>query len=123
MSDNTVTEEIGGTTYTLRRRLGWYDQGKIDEREFKMYVNGKDLARVDENLENLEEIEIRMTTTDRNLSRLQTRLVGLSTSKIKAIPPAHIPVLLGKIEELEQETLVEVRELREGNPTERQSSG
>lgn len=117
MNDNTTTVEIGGTTYTLRRRLGWYDQGKINEREFKMYVNGKDLARVDENLENLEEIEIRMTTTDRDLSRLQARLVGLSTSKIKDIPPAHIPILLEKISELEQETDVEVRELREGNPT------
>jgi len=117
MNDNTATVEIGGTTYTLRRRLGWYDQGKINEREFKMYVNGKDLARVDENLENLEEIEIRMTTTDRDLSRLQARLVGLSTSKIKDIPPAHIPILLEKISELEQETDAEVRELREGNPT------
>jgi hypothetical protein len=123
MNDNTIAVEIGETTYTLRRRLGWYDQGKIDEREFRMFVNGKDLARVDENLENLEEIEIRMTTTDRNLSRLQARLVGLSTSKIKNIPPAHIPILLEKIEELERETLVEVRELREGNPTEKQSSG
>ena len=115
--NDTIAIEIEGTTYTLRRRLGWYDQGKINEREFKMYVNGKDLARVDENLENLEEIEIRMTTTDRDLSRLQARLVGLSTSKIKDIPPAHIPILLEKISELEQETDAEVRELREGNPT------
>jgi len=119
MNDNTITVEIGETTYTLRRRLGWYDQGKIDEREFKMYVNGKDLATVDEQLENLEEIEIRMTTTDRNLSRLQARLVGLSTSKIKSIPPAHVPILVQKIEELERETDAEVRELREGNPTEK----
>jgi hypothetical protein len=119
MSDNTITVEIGETTYTLRRRLGWYDQGKIDEREFRMFVNGKDLARVDENLENLEEIEIRMTTTDRDLSRLQARLVGMGTSKIKAIPPSHVPILLEKIEELEREADAEVRELREGNPTEK----
>ena len=123
MNDNTITVEIEGAEYQLRRRLGWYDQGKIDEREFRMYVSGRDLAQATEDLAELEEIEIRMNTAERDLARLKARLVGLSASKIKALPPPHAEMLIEKIEELEQEEQSEVRELREGDPTEIRSSG
>lgn len=121
MNDNTVTVEIEGAEYILRRWLGWYEQDKIDEREFRMFVGGRALSQTD-NLAELDEIEIRMNTADHNLARLKARLVGFSAGKIKDIPKAHIDILLEKIEELEQEETSEVRELREGNPTETQSN-
>jgi hypothetical protein len=122
MNNNTTTVEIEGTEYQLRQRLSWYEQEKIDEKEFRMFVGGRALSQTD-NLAELDEIEIRMNTADHNLARLQARLVGLSAGKIRGLPPHHVPILLAKIDELEQEENSEVRELREGNPIGTQSSG
>jgi len=114
MSDNTETVEVGGVEYTLRTRLGWYEQEKVDGKAFRMFAEGKALNEADD-LADLKQIEIVMNTADHTLARLQARLV-MNRNKIKAIPPSHVPILVARIEELETEQEREVRELQVGNP-------
>lgn len=120
MENNTEVLPVGEEEYTLRLRLGWYEQEKVDGKAFRLFTEGSALSDADD-LSDLEQVEIVMNTAEHSLARLQARVMGLNRQKVKAIPPPHVAVLLARIEELEKEQEAERQELMPGNPTETQS--
>ena len=92
-------------------RLGWLDQQRIDDAQFKLFANGKAIAQMD-SIDDLPEIEIRIDRASRDLARLGARLVGVKRADILALPQAHVTALLKRIDELEVEARAEVERLR-----------
>ena len=92
-TNETVRVEIGSEWYDLRRYLGWYAQRAIEDRSIQPWRDGK--------------IEIR--GADRNLARLNARLVAwslpeeLAEANVKRLVPAHATILLARIGDLELE--------------------
>jgi len=115
MSD-TETIVIDNCDYIVRRRLGWYDSAIIDEKQFKLFVDGKSI-QPGTDIASVDRVEIVMTTAEYNLKRLELRIVGMNRSKIKDMPPHHVNILLQKITQLEEDQKREEEELAEGNPT------
>lgn len=105
-----------GTTYTIRTRLGWLEQQRIEDVQFKLFADGKAIASMD-SIDDLPEIEIRIDRASRDLTRLNARLVGVKRADILALPQAHVAALLKRIDELEAEAKAEVDSLQPGNPT------
>ncbi|MCK4958042.1 MAG: hypothetical protein KAT00_01550 [Planctomycetes bacterium] len=108
---------IEGVTYQLRTRLGWYDLQAVEDKAFRMFTDGRALTDADD-LADVKQIQIVNNTAEHNLARLQARLIGVNRNKLKALPPAHVPILIAKIETYEEEQEAEEEALREGNPTE-----
>ena len=108
---------IEGITYQLRTRLGWYDLQEVEDKAFQMFTDGRALTDADD-LVDVKEVKIVGNTAKHNLARLQTRLIGVNRNKLKALPSAHVPVLIAKIETYEEEQAAEEEALQEGNPTE-----
>ena len=118
------TEEItmqDGRTYTIRTRLGWLEQQRIEDSAFKLFADGRAIAHMD-SIDDLPEIEIRIDRASRDLMRLSARLVGVKRSDTQALPQAHVAALLARIDELEAEAKAEVESLQPGNPTTTSSS-
>lgn len=105
-----------GTTYTIRTRLGWLEQQRIEDSALKLFADGKAIAAM-ESIEDLPEIEIRVDRAARDLARLNARLVGVKRQDILGLPQAHVAVLLARIGELEAEAQAEVASVRPENPT------
>lgn len=113
------TEEIAmpdGAVYTIRTRLGWLDQQRIDDAQFKLFANGRAIAQMD-SIDDLPEIEIRIDRASRDLARLNARLIGVKRADVLALPQAHVAALLRRIDELEAEAKAEMESLQPGNPT------
>lgn len=115
MSKATETFSVDGTDYVLNTRLGWYDQQRVDQAGFHMFVEGRALSDIDD-LSELEAVEMRMDIAQKNLMRLSLRL-GIKPVEAKALPAHHVPSLLERIEQLEDEEEAEIEALKEGNPT------
>lgn len=117
--DNTEELTLGDTTYTLRTRLGWREQQRIDQAALRMYADGEAVAQAD-GLDGIQRVEIQPDIERQTLLRLTLRLVNINRRDIDAINPAHVPFLIERIEELEAETKAEIDSLREQlNPTKR----
>lgn len=105
-----------GTTYEIRTRLGWLDQQRIDDAQFKLFANGRAIAQMD-SIDDLPEIEIRIDRASRDLARLNARLIGVKRADVLTLPQAHVSALLKRIDELEAEAKAEMESLQPGNPT------
>ena len=118
MSNDEMTEvlEIQNVEYQLRKRLPWMEQQRIDALAFRMFVDGKAFSETD-NIAELEELEIRMDPANHNLARLRARLVNVKRRDVLDLPPAHVAVLIERIEALETEEKAEIEALTAGNPT------
>ena len=117
--DNTEEITLGDSTYTLRLRLGWREQQRIDQSALRMFADGESVAQAD-NLNSIQRVEIQPDIERQTLLRLTLRLVNIKRGDIDNIPPAHVPLLIERIEELEAETRAEINSLRESvNPTKR----
>lgn len=113
------TEEItltDGTTYTIRTRLGWLEQQRIEDNALRLFADGKAIAAM-ESIEDLPEIEIRVDRAARDLARLSARLAGVKRQDILGLPAGHVAALLARITELEAEAAAEVESVQPGNPT------
>ena len=117
-----LTEEIsiGSVTYTLKTRLGWYESQQIEQAGFRLYADGKSVSEADD-IAAIPLLEIKIDTADANLKRLCMWLVGEGGRGLKPIDamkidPAHVPVLLARIEELEAEQAEEVKALSDAHP-------
>jgi hypothetical protein len=112
-----MTEEItiGDTTYTLKTRLGWLEQQRIDQSAIKLYADGQTVSDA-EDVRDLPEVEIRINSADQNYLRLCLRLVGLKPIEIKNLPPYHVPILIERVTQLEAEEKAQVAELSEQHP-------
>ena len=118
MSNDEMTEvlEIQGDEYQLRRRLPWMEQQRIDALAFRMFVEGKAFTETDD-IADIEELGIRMDPANHNLARLRARLVNVKRRDILGLPPAHVAILVERIEALEEEEKAEIEALQAGNPT------
>lgn len=117
MNENTVEMTVGGTAYMLKQRLGWFEQAEVDGKAFRMFTDGGALVRAGDDISEIERIEIVINTAAHDLARLTARLVGVNRNQIKDLDPAHVPALIRRIGELEQEQAAEVAELQSENPT------
>lgn len=118
---NMETITIGETTYTLKRRLAWLEQEQINELQYRMFVDGRQLAQTDD-LSRLEAVEIRQTEAEQNLARLRARVVSVdghavTQGMLRALALSHVRCLIARIRELEQEEEAEIAALMPGNPT------
>lgn len=115
--NNTIEIVLQDATYTLRERLGWREQQRIDQSALHLYADGASIAAIDD-IKQLREVEIRPDIEQQNYLRLKARLVGMSSKAIDEIPPAHVPLLIERIEQLERDGQAEINSLRdELNPT------
>ena len=112
--------EIDGTNYILKTALGWYEMQQIEQSQFRLFADGKSVSEAD-NIATIPLLEIRLDTADATLKRLTTWLVaaggrGYKPIEAMKIPPAHVPVLLARIEELEAAQAAEVKALADAHP-------
>ena len=115
--DNTTELKLGEKTYTLRLRLGWREQAKIDQAGMRLFADGAAIAESND-IGSIKEVEIRPDIEHQNYLRLELRLVGLKRREVDDINPAHVPFLIEAIEKLEAETRAEINSLRDSlNPT------
>ena len=117
-----LTEDltIGDTTYTLKTALGWYEMQQIEQSQFRLFADGKSVSEADD-IASIPSLEIRLDTADANLKRLSTWLVtadgrGYKPIDVLKISPAHVLVLLVRIEELEAAQAAEVKALADDHP-------
>lgn len=118
IGNETTRVDIEDSWYLLRMELGWYQQkasGRADTMRLMVRSSALDQGEADED----DLLEVRMTTADRDLLRLKSRLAGWSHGEkmtehnIKKIPPSHAAMLLveirvlenaQKVQELDEET-------------------
>lgn len=123
--NNTEVWELDGKEYALIKRLGWLEQDRIDDKAFRLTIDGKKLDSFGGDVKNIKELSVEMTTDRHNMARLCARvLVGPEQKPLRPngamkLSPIHARVLLARIEELEDEEKAEVEALKPGNPTER----
>ena len=112
-----LTEEltIQDQTYTLKQRLGWYEQQRIEQAGISLYVDGQTISQI-QDVADLPEVEMRPDLAEQNYRRLCTRLVGYKPSEVKHINPAHVPILLARVTQLEQEQEAEIKALTDEHP-------
>lgn len=117
-----LTEDlpIGNTIYTLKTALGWYEMQQIEQAGVRMFADGKAVKESDD-IADIPLLELRLDTAEATLRRLSTWLVdsgGRDYKPIEAkqINPAHVPVLLARIEELEAAQAAEVKALADSHP-------
>lgn len=101
---------IEGEVYTIRTRLGWLELRRIEDSGIRLFVDGSEISKA-ANLDALENIEMRLDRARQDLMRLESRLVNWRRKQIEAIPPAHVDVLLARIDELEREQQAEIEAL------------
>lgn len=108
---------IEDKVYRLRTRLKWGDQDEIDQALTKMYTNGAAVQEADD-ISAIKEIEIRLDQRGQNRLRLEKRLIGFNRNEIADIDPAHVKLLIEKIEEFEKEAKARNASLKQQvNPT------
>lgn len=112
--------QIGFTTYTLKTALGWYEMQQIEQAGVRMFADGKAVKESDD-IADIPLLELRLDTAEATLRRLSTWLVGsggrdYKPIEAKQINPAHVPVLLARIEELEAAQAAEVKALADSHP-------
>ncbi len=112
-----LTEElvIQDQTYTLKQRLGWYEQQRIEQAGISLYVDGQTISQI-QDVADLPEVEMRPDLAEQNYRRLCMRLVGYKPSEVKHIHPAHVPILLARVTQLEQEQEAEIKALTDEHP-------
>lgn len=115
MSQLTEDLTIGDKTYTLKTMLGWYEMQQIEQAQFRLFADGKAVSQADD-LADIPLLEIRPDTADATLKRLSLWLVDYKPIEVKKINPAHVPVLLARIEELEESQAAEVKALADSHP-------
>ena len=115
MSQLTEELTIGNTTYTLKTALGWYETQQIEQSQFRLFADGKAVSQADD-IADIPLLEIRPDTADATLKRLSLWLVDYKPIEVKKINPAHVPVLLARIEELEAAQAAEVKALSDQHP-------
>lgn len=109
VGSQTIRVEIDTDWYELKTELGWYEQRRIDDARARVAIP---LERG--NLRPDAKVQVAMSTAERDLLRLETRLVrwshgaALVAANIRLLPASHARVLLDKITELEaaENTLV-----------------
>lgn len=111
-TQDTVELTVDDTVYYLRRHIGWFEADAITTAGMRMLLDGKIIsAGID--LEDLENVEVEIDSSIRNLRRLCARLVGLKPYEIKKISRAHMVQIMARVEALEK---VEEAELAVLNP-------
>jgi hypothetical protein len=125
--DATKTVPVGDVEYTIKTRLGWMDQQRIDDIAFNMFVEGKKLSASDD-LDAIDWVEVKLNNAAKNKLRLEHRLVTMQNgdakpvhvrrSQIPKLDAIHVAVLIQEIEALEEEEEAEKAALLAGNPTE-----
>ena len=116
----TETLTIDGTEYTLKTRLGWLDQRRIDEAGLRLMADGATISKMS-NIDELPEVEIKIDAAEKDYKRLCARLVGddgrtLKPSDVAKIDPAHVPHIIKRIVELEAEAAEAVAALADADP-------
>ena len=113
------TLEIDGTTYTLKTRLGWLEQRRIDEAGLRLMADGATISAMS-NINDLPEVEIKIDAAEKDYKRLCARLVvddrAMKAVDVLKITPAHVPHLVHRIEALELEAAQEIAALADVNP-------
>lgn len=114
---NAANEEITieQTTYTLRTRLGWLEQARIDQAGLQLFADGKTISD-GKDLEEMPEVEMRFDAAEKNYKRLCARLLDMKAAEVKRIDPRHVPILIKRIEQLEAEESAEIKSLADEYP-------
>ena len=111
--------QIGDTTYTLKTALGWYDSQQIEQSQFRLFADGKAVSQADD-IAAIEQIEIVLNTADANLKRLCLWLDNggrnFKAVEVMKFPPQHVPIILARIEQLEQAQAEEIKALADDHP-------
>jgi len=114
------TLHIDGTDYTLKTRLGWLEQRRIDEAGLRLMADGATISAMS-NINDLPEVEIKIDAAEKDYKRLCARVMGdnertLKPADVLKLNPAHVPHLLARIIELEAEAAQEIAALADANP-------
>jgi hypothetical protein len=112
----TEIKTIEGTDYELKTRLPWVEQMRIDEKTATFLVTG-DTMKNPSGFSEDDIIEMRVNLVALTMGRLRARLVGVNRKALPGLPPAHVAILVDRIDELETEEQAEVEALKDGNPT------
>lgn len=116
-----MTEQfyIEGVGYTIKTRLGWLEQRRIDEAGLRLLADGATISAMS-NINDLPEVEIKIDAAEKDYKRLCARLVvderPMKATDVMKITPAHVPHLIKRIEALELEAAHEVEALADANP-------
>lgn len=128
MNANAPTETVtmqDGTQYTIKTRLGWGEQQRCDASGFKLVVDGRSVGNLSElkGVDDLKELEIRMTPDLQNTMRLQCRLVNVTPRQVPGLPTAHVKKLISRIEVLEAEEKAELAALEDDDVEQGREAG
>ncbi len=112
-----LTEDliIGEYTYTLKTTLGWYDMQVIEQSGIRLFADGKSVSNADD-IASIPMLEIKIDSAEATLRRLTTWLVGYKPIEVLKINPAHVPVLLARIAQLEEAQAEAVKALSDDHP-------